>query len=607
MQVVSHCPLPTSSVLWQPRADRWIFTVVCKATFLLRPGLSPLAPIQEPANSIDLYPGNDERRGLLAASDLIPFKRFPEVIFTGSACAPAGAPVASLRVRLAIGSVDKVIEVVGDRFFARSGDLTPPVPFARMPISWERAAGGPGTLNPVGVRTGGASAPDERGRVVLPNLYPPGRSASSLRDVIEPVNLAPIAPGWPSRVARLPEHAHSWSSHRWSEQPLPSGFDPWFFNAAPEDQQLLGLQGGERLLLEHLHPDHPRLETTLERLVPHAIVDRGDGAASTLDLRCDALTIDGDRGRATLTWRGHIPLEHPRHAFSVFITLARPASAGEAPDADVEGTQDLGLFQAADGSALPFRAADPDAAPPLSSPDPTLAPALASVGHTAPAGLVASGKPLPFQAPGPPAAPPAEALRVVAPYAPLPAPPPLIGPLATPEAPAGPKPEEALAVSGAAAQLPPDESALAETLPEVVDVPLERYAAIQASIDRRGDGKAQCLEENDLTADEWERITQHWEDAIDADLARGKTDLLKRFDASYVAQLEEERGAVLADDYARLVVAAEQGTTEEVLEQLSLPDEAELRVERVWLERLMMDAKLAKRVREAVARRRAGA
>src|SRR5262245_40263142 len=141
MQVFSRSPLPVASVLWQPREGRWIFTVVCKATFLLKPGNSPLSPEQEAPHAADVHLANDEPHSLAAASDLVPFKRSPEILVTGSIGAPGGNPVTSLRARVSIGSIDKRIDVFGDRYFTPSGELTSPASFTRIPLVWERAAG----------------------------------------------------------------------------------------------------------------------------------------------------------------------------------------------------------------------------------------------------------------------------------------------------------------------------------------------------------------------------------------------------------------------------------------------------------------------------------
>ena len=144
MDVVSDCPLQVGSVLWQ-RDGAFTLTVVCKATYTLLPAESPLALEQDVPIELDEYWDDDERRSLHAASDLVPFKRRVDVFLVGYAFAPKGRPVRSLLVRLVVGGIDKRIEVFCDRAFTLDGKLREGDRFTRMPLTWERAAGGPET------------------------------------------------------------------------------------------------------------------------------------------------------------------------------------------------------------------------------------------------------------------------------------------------------------------------------------------------------------------------------------------------------------------------------------------------------------------------------
>jgi hypothetical protein len=68
-----------------------------------------------------------------------------EVIVNGAAYAPGGQPVPEMNVSLTIGSDVHEAAVTGDRVWARRGaDATPsdPIPFTRMPLTYERAFGG---------------------------------------------------------------------------------------------------------------------------------------------------------------------------------------------------------------------------------------------------------------------------------------------------------------------------------------------------------------------------------------------------------------------------------------------------------------------------------
>ncbi len=177
MDVVSYCPLRVASIPWQPRAGAWALTVVCKATYNLLPVTSKLADAQDEPLAADAHWSDDEARSLHFASDLVPFKRRADVVLVGHAYAPRQEPVSSLVARLIVGDVDKSIEVVSDRAFAQDGSLREGSRFIKMPLVYERAAGGPDTMNPVGVR--GDAGPNRYGLIPLPNLLPPGTHVAS--------------------------------------------------------------------------------------------------------------------------------------------------------------------------------------------------------------------------------------------------------------------------------------------------------------------------------------------------------------------------------------------------------------------------------------------
>ncbi len=130
--------------------------------------------------------------------------------------------------------------------------------------------------------------------------------------------------------------------------------------------------------------------------------------------------------------------------------------------------------------------------------------------------------------------------------------------------------------------------------------PLERCAAIAASIARRKPETGAILEEHELSPPRWEALAQHWQDAIRADSGRGKTRQLDAYDDAYVGQLEAERGPIRVEEYARIVVAAERGSEGAELEALGLPRSALLRVSRVWSRRTAADADLGRAVRDGI-------
>jgi hypothetical protein len=388
MELVTQTPLRAAQLVWRPAHGGFVLTVVCRATFALRPGQSPLAPTQQPVATADVYA--EGSRALQTASDMVPLKKQPEVLLTGHAFAPGGQRATSCVARLAVGEIDKAVQVTGDRAFGLDGALSDPAPFVRLPLVWDRAAGGPDTSNPVGRPIGTAATPDAYGRVPAPNLLPAGFHLTSRNDIVPVVGLGPIAPHWPSRAGCLHRYAAGWDPARWHERPLPPDIDLAYFSAAPPDQRRSAPFGDEQLYLENLHPLFAQLQTRLAPITPSVIVERGQGS-EPLQLRCDTLVLDTDRGLAMLVWRGHVQLDHPDRPGRILVTHteAREASASSRPaalpvfdqtqaaDISVPPAGSLPFSPAAAGSAEPSPASKPTSvAPPAAGP--TSAPAAAN-------------------------------------------------------------------------------------------------------------------------------------------------------------------------------------------------------------------------------------
>ncbi|AKT38691.1 DUF2169 family type VI secretion system accessory protein [Chondromyces crocatus] len=691
---------------WPTARGGWTLSLVCKATYRLQPGECPLHDVPEPLYEDDTHWDDDPTRSLAVASDLAPFKPRADVLLVGSAFAPRRQPARSIAARLITASIDKSLEAWADRAWTQDGLLREGPRVTKVSLRYERAAGGPGSWNPVGVRPD--AQPTLYGQVPLPNLQPMGLHITRREDFIEPIGFGPIAPTWPSRRERLGGRAGTWRHERWWEQPLPEGFDLAFFNIAPLDQQVTELRHDERLVLEHLHPDHPRLVTNLPGLRPRAMAERPGAAPEEVALRSDTLCIDTDRALCTLVWRGWLPLRHADEPGCITLSAERPSTFRlskqtivlPAADEDDEAGRTLHapLHGLQPASVLPFVSRPPTeprppvesgatgasrgelpASPPqtplrhdrdddedtirtLPPMDPSRGDAVAPRGRTeallfqtesAPLATPADANVLPFRESVPalgavtksdrdqdrPASPPPAASVVpdvpaltAAPFqrglaeefpvswhrvqtpqdwppitetAPrvLPPPPPMIGPLSRPDLLTHePTPEEQLPAQTVATPASEATSALplAPPPPPLADVSLERCAALTARIARNKAKKAEILEEEALSDRDWSSAERRWAEAIRAETSRGKHAQLRRFDAAYVSQLEQERGPIEPEEYARISVAGERGALDDVLADLDLPRGSIMRIERVWLHRMATEPATAERVRVAI-------
>jgi hypothetical protein len=480
--------------------------------------------------------------------------------------------------------------------------------------------------------------PNALGRKPLPKLRPPGADVSSPGVVIEPIGFGPIAPAWPSRAALQPRAgalAGAQLLGRWWEEPLPKGLDLSFFNAAPRDQQLAEIAADERILLENLHPDVPRLLTRLPGIRPRAGVERIGLRRQEVPLRCDTLWIDTDRGVCTLVWRGQVELALRDEPGRVVLWMeqgaaeARPSAPPSSRRFDPSSAA-VTAPPSSSGPALPFapapgsqRAAFDPRSPvaTMRLPDsPAFDPRRTQESVPAP-----NRAPLPFAPAARPSSPKAEPLAQevdvvweeeigeqdrdsggAPPYPEHPEPPPMIGPLAKVDPSAfQAEPRDAPLAEGSASQVA---TALSQE-----EWTLERCAALAATIARAnalgadrsglrigGAMTAGILEEHGLTTADWDALISRWTEEVREETSRGRMSLLQAYDRAYVAQLERERGPIEVAEVARLAVARERGTEDAVLAELGLPRGAMIRIERVWAERISTGADLGRRMREAM-------
>lgn len=319
-------------MLWQPRAGASSLTAAVKATFALVPGgVATIAPAQEPFRG-DVGWDDDPRSSLFSAGDLVPLKRRVDVVLSGQARAPGGAPTESLFVQLVVGGLRKTLAVTGRRAWlpTRDGPRPGPItPFRAVPLRYELAARSDD--NPIGV--------DPAPRAVEPGQLVPAISAMAPPGGAVPVaGFGPLRPLWRLRRHRIGDAGLFWAQRAGlGVGPPPPGFDYAFFNVAPPDQQVDALPPGVPIVLENLSPLCARLETRLPELrVKIFRALPAGGPVVELDSRCDTLFIDAERSLATLVWRAATPLERGDDASMGRIVVAAEHDGVRIGPADVE-------------------------------------------------------------------------------------------------------------------------------------------------------------------------------------------------------------------------------------------------------------------------------
>lgn len=263
-QVENHTPYAAERnwIRDEHGAHHWIVAV--KATFLVDArGTLTLADEQPPPLFAPEHNGEDGVSSVRHDTDLGPLKPATDVWVVGHACAPGDKPVAELPIALRFGPVHKNLLVRGENvFYSGVGGLTTtsPLPFVRMPVTYERAYGGADTSaadpsrhriyakNPVGVGFSLGTAQLER--TPGPNVVYPGQDLAKAG----PAGFGAIASHWSPRAELAGTYDAKWVQER--RPLLPADYDARFVLCAPLDQRVPGyLAAGARVELVHMTPD----------------------------------------------------------------------------------------------------------------------------------------------------------------------------------------------------------------------------------------------------------------------------------------------------------------------------------------------------------------
>ncbi|MCA9607231.1 MAG: pentapeptide repeat-containing protein [Myxococcales bacterium] len=293
MELVRDTPFEHGVLFWPVQPPLASMLVVVKATYVIqRDGLALATP--QPPTSGERYWDDDPERSVRTPSDFAILKPRGECFVVGHCRPLTGRPETQTAAAFRIGAVEKSFAVLGDRTWDRDRPGRP-IPFTEMPLSWERAFGGPGNdANPVGTS--------------LPNIEAEGQRITDKGSRPAPTGSFPIGMTWPARAALTGTYDERWRATRFPW--LPDDFRFAYFNEAPLDQQIEGFwRGDETIMVKNLHPSLPRAEVRLPRLLPRVFVEHDDGSPTPgvfeeVSLVLDTITVDADEGTVACVWRG---------------------------------------------------------------------------------------------------------------------------------------------------------------------------------------------------------------------------------------------------------------------------------------------------------------
>lgn len=196
-------------------------------------------------------------------------KRQGEVLLWGDAVAPAGQEVPQMNVSLAVGEfVRKSLVIKGDRHWEptlMSAKPSASNPFVSMPLTYERAFGGPDlAANPVGTGHDALRRLERGDFVALPNVEYPDNPVLHPSQAPLPAGFMPFNMDWPG-YGPGGTYDNAWRRHLFPAKPL--DFNWQAFNVAPLDQRVPGFFGGaESIELTGFHPQHARIASRIPAL-----------------------------------------------------------------------------------------------------------------------------------------------------------------------------------------------------------------------------------------------------------------------------------------------------------------------------------------------------
>ena len=279
---------------WHVKPPHALLSVVVKAICDLVPDGDARIRSDPEFPTSDVFVDDDDTASLRYASDYAIYKARADITAVGQVHAAGGATEFATGFRFGSGEdrLERRALVFADRVWGSKAAA----PFTTIPLTWERAFGGPSNEdNPVG-----------RGEEeLMPNLEDPDALLLDKSERPKPMCFAPIAPTWKKRAAKLGTFDDVWSETRFPY--MPNDMDLSFFQAAPPEQQIAYPRGDERFELWGMHPAHAKLSGKLPGMKPRCFVqmteDSGAGF-SEIALNLDTVAFDTDDSCVHLVWRG---------------------------------------------------------------------------------------------------------------------------------------------------------------------------------------------------------------------------------------------------------------------------------------------------------------
>ena len=336
LEVSNTTAFPAACIPHLDVDGRDLLAVVIKGSFRIRPGSAAptLADEQAPIVWADEFYGEPGVSSIRFESDTCPPKPGGDVVLIGHAY-PGRGEDRITEVTIGVGRLRKTVRVFGDRRWEKNlgrWKVSPPEPFDRIPLVYERAYGGRDETdpdpakhayeprNPVGTGFVAAGSRERLEGLALPNLEGPDDPVKGWKNRPEPAGFGFVGRDWMPRSGLAGTYDDQWQNERCPL--LPTDFDQRFFNSAPSGLvSPRPFAGGEQVRVTGAH----RRGDLQFRLPAHplAVTAWIKGAARRATPALDTVVIEPDEERLLLIWRAAIPCSREfLHIRNVFIKEA---------------------------------------------------------------------------------------------------------------------------------------------------------------------------------------------------------------------------------------------------------------------------------------------
>jgi len=229
-----------------------------------------------------------------------------ELLVQGSCFAPEGSAVNASRVKASLGAISKELYVFGDRHWIGGIDVSEPVPFTKMPVSYANAFGGKDHApNPPG--KGVEAVEGEAGPIIsLPNIEYADQLMGSPNDKPLPASLNRIDMMCEQRMLNAGTYDQKYLETRMPG--FPDDFNYDYFNDAAKDQQTEGFfKGDEQYEIRNMHPQHALITGQIPGVYGRAFVNHevnGEIVFKEIPTQLDTVWLFPDAELGVMIHRG---------------------------------------------------------------------------------------------------------------------------------------------------------------------------------------------------------------------------------------------------------------------------------------------------------------